>query len=102
MSLRALEQAEERLVQAERLSADSKERPAILHFVRILVVEDEVNIAHALDVRLRAEGFEVEVEHAGDTGLWRAQEGSFDAIILDLMLPKMNGYKSLCTASQRR
>lgn len=61
--------------------------------MRILVVEDEVNIAHALDVGLRAEGFEVEVEHAGDTGLWRAREGSFDAIILDLMLPKMNGYK---------
>ncbi len=61
--------------------------------MRILVIEDEVNIAHALDVGLRAEGFDVEVEHAGDTGLWRAQEGSFDAIILDLMLPKLNGYK---------
>lgn len=61
--------------------------------MRVLVVEDEVNIAKALAVGLRSEGFEVDVEHAGDTGLWRAQEGSFDAIILDLMLPKLNGYK---------
>ncbi len=61
--------------------------------MRVLVVEDEVNIARALEVGLRSEGFEVEVEHTGDAGLWRAQEGSFDAIILDLMLPRMNGYK---------
>ena len=68
--------------------------------MRVLVVEDEVNIARALEVGLRSEGFDVEVEHAGDAGLWRAQEGSFDAIILDLMLPKMNGYKvcSSCAA----
>ena len=61
--------------------------------MRVLVVEDEENIARALEVGLRSEGFEVEVEHAGDAGLWRAQEGSFDAIILDLMLPRMNGYE---------
>ncbi|MGB5758567.1 MAG: response regulator transcription factor [Acidimicrobiales bacterium] len=61
--------------------------------MRVLVVEDEVNIARALEVGLRSEGFEVEVEHTGDAGLWRAREGSFDAIILDLMLPKLNGYK---------
>ena len=68
--------------------------------MRILIVEDEVNIARALDVGFREEGFEVEVEHAGDTGLWRAQEGSFDAIILDLMLPKINGYK-ICSQLRR-
>ncbi len=61
--------------------------------MRVLVVEDEENIARALEIGLRSEGFEVEVERTGDAGLWRAQEGSFDAIILDLMLPRMNGYK---------
>lgn len=88
-----MEAAEKGLEIAEGFSAGSKQRPAIILLMRILVVEDEVNIAHALDVGLRAEGFEVEVENAGDTGLWRAREGSFDAIILDLMLPKINGYK---------
>ena len=61
--------------------------------MRVLVVEDEENIARALEIGLRSEGFEVEVENTGDVGLWRAQEGSFDAIILDLMLPRMNGYE---------
>jgi len=61
--------------------------------MRVLVVEDEVNVARAIEVGLESEGFEVEVEHTGDAGLWRAQEGSFDAIILDLMLPRMSGYK---------
>ena len=61
--------------------------------MRVLVVEDEENIARALEIGLRSEGFEVEVERTGDAGLWRAQEGTFDAIILDLMLPRMNGYK---------
>ena len=61
--------------------------------MRVLVVEDEENIARALQIGLRSEGFEVEVERTGDAGLWRAQEGTFDAIILDLMLPRMNGYK---------
>ena len=61
--------------------------------MRVLVVEDEENIARALEIGLRSAGFEVEVERTGDAGLWRAQEGTFDAIILDLMLPRMNGYK---------
>lgn len=61
--------------------------------MRVLVVEDEENIARALEVGLRSEGFDVEVEHAGDAGLWRAQEGAFDANILDLMLPRLNGFE---------
>ncbi len=65
--------------------------------MRVLVVEDEENIARALEIGLRSEGFDVEVEHAGDTGLWRAREGSFDAIVLDLMLPGMSGWR-VCAA----
>ena len=60
--------------------------------VRLLVVEDEVNLATAVAQGLRAEGYDVEVSHDGEDGLWRAREGQFDAILLDIMLPGMNGY----------
>ncbi len=65
--------------------------------MRILVVEDEVNLAAAIEAGLTAEGYEVEVASDGDDGLWRAQEGQFDAIILDILLPGMNGYRVCAT-----
>lgn len=61
--------------------------------MRLLVVEDEVNLAAAVAQGLRGEGYEVEIAHDGEEGLWRAREGQFDAIVLDIMLPGMNGYK---------
>jgi DNA-binding response OmpR family regulator len=61
--------------------------------VRILVVEDERTVASALRRGLQAEGYAVDIADNGEDGLWRAQEGSYDAIILDVMLPKLNGYK---------
>ncbi len=60
--------------------------------VRLLVVEDEVRLAAALERGLRAEGFEVDVAHTGPDGLWRAREGAYAAIVLDLLLPGLNGY----------
>lgn len=65
--------------------------------MRILIVEDEVNLATAIAQGLRAEGYDVEAVHDGEEGLWRAREGQFDAIVLDIMLPGMNGYK-ICRA----
>jgi DNA-binding response OmpR family regulator len=61
--------------------------------MRVLLIEDEQRLAEIVGADLRAEGMEVDVEHAGDTGLWRATEGSFDAIVLDIMLPVINGYE---------
>lgn len=59
----------------------------------MLVVEDEERLAGLIADGLRAEGIAVEIEHDGESGLWRATEGSYDAIILDIMLPKLNGYQ---------
>jgi two-component system OmpR family response regulator len=61
--------------------------------VRILVVEDEKRLAAGLRNGLEAEGFAVDVALDGVDGLWRAREHPYDALILDLMLPGMSGYK---------
>ena len=52
-----------------------------------------MNLATAVAQGLRAEGYDVEMAHDGEEGLWRAREGQFDAIVLDIMLPGMNGYR---------
>ena len=59
----------------------------------ILVVEDEALIADAIKMGLEAEGFAVDVTGRGDDGLLQAQTNDYDAIILDIMLPGMNGYQ---------
>jgi DNA-binding response OmpR family regulator len=61
--------------------------------VRVLVVDDEVRLADAVARGLTAEGFEVEVSHDGLDALWRAKERDYGAIVLDLLLPGMNGYQ---------
>jgi two-component system, OmpR family, response regulator len=60
--------------------------------VRILIVEDEPLIARALKQALEAESYVVDVATRGDDGLWMATESTYDAIVLDVMLPGMNGY----------
>ena len=61
--------------------------------MRLLLVEDEEALAASLEAGLRGEGFEVDVAHTGLDGLWRAREFSYGAIVLDILLPEMNGYK---------
>ncbi len=60
--------------------------------VRLLVVEDEQIMADSLRRGLEAEGFAVDVAPNGEDGLWLAREHDYDAILLDVMLPKVNGY----------
>ena len=67
------------------------DRPEAL--MRVLVVDDEQRLARSLRVGLEAEGFAVDVAHDGTDGLWLARENEYDAIVLDLMLPGINGYK---------
>jgi DNA-binding response OmpR family regulator len=61
--------------------------------VRVLLVEDEVGLADSITRGLAAEGFEVDAVHDGLEGLWRAREHRYAAVILDIMLPGMNGYQ---------
>ncbi|MGR6342055.1 response regulator transcription factor [Priestia megaterium] len=62
---------------------------------RILIVEDEVMIARALQIELEHEGYQVIVEHEGKTGLEAALNQSIDLILLDVMLPGLNGIEVL-------
>jgi two-component system OmpR family response regulator len=61
--------------------------------MRLLVVEDETRLAASLRTGLQAEGFAVDVAPDGAEGLWYAREHDYDAILLDVMLPVMNGYE---------
>jgi two-component system, OmpR family, response regulator len=61
--------------------------------VKLLLVEDDTKLAAAVRRGLEAEGFTVEVATDGDEGLWRATEGTFDLVLLDIMLPGRNGYR---------
>lgn len=61
--------------------------------MRVLVVEDNDAMADAVERGLRAEGFDVDVSENGVDGLWRASEFGYDAIVLDILLPRMNGYE---------
>ncbi|MBN9315887.1 MAG: response regulator transcription factor [Devosia sp.] len=59
--------------------------------MKILVVEDDRRIASFLERGLTAEGYQVSVEHDGRDGLERARQGDFDIVILDRMLPYVDG-----------
>ena len=69
--------------------------------MRILVVEDEAAMAQSLRSGLETEGFAVDVASDGEEALWYAGEVAYDAIVLDLMLPKINGFKVCRTLRER-
>jgi DNA-binding response OmpR family regulator len=62
---------------------------------RILIVDDDVELAALLSEYLGQEGFEIEVAHDGEVGLTRARSGEHVLVILDVMLPKRNGFEVL-------
>jgi two-component system OmpR family response regulator len=65
--------------------------------MRVLIVDDEERLADIVGRGLSAEGFNVDLADNGVDGLWKAKENAYDAIVLDIMLPGLNGYK-VCEA----
>lgn len=65
--------------------------------MRILIVDDEVRLADGVRRGLEAEGMVVDVAHNGVDGLARARDDDYDAIVLDVMMPGMSGYR-VCQA----
>ena len=63
----------------------------------ILIIEDEKNLARFVELELKHEGYNAEVHYNGRTGLDAALNNEWDAILLDLMLPELNGFRSLQT-----
>ncbi len=61
--------------------------------MRALVVEDELRLAAGLRNGLEAEGFAVDVALTGTDGLWHAREHAYDVVVLDLMLPEIDGFE---------
>ncbi len=70
--------------------------------MRVLVVDDERGLTRTLQKGLVAEGFAVDTAHDGETGLSLATHGDYDAIVLDVMLPRRNGYDVVEALRQRR
>lgn len=69
--------------------------------MRILLVDDDAELCSLLGQFLIREGFEVEFEHEGKRGLQRAVEGGADLIVLDVMIPGMDGFEILRNLRQR-
>ncbi|MGE3382044.1 MAG: response regulator [Pyrinomonadaceae bacterium] len=62
---------------------------------RVLIIDDDEELCELVSEYLNVEGFETECVHDGETGLKQANTGAYDMAILDVMLPKMNGFEVL-------
>ncbi len=70
--------------------------------MRVLIVEDEAKLAAYVKRGLEREGFAVDVAPDGEQGLWLATTEPYDAIVLDIMLPKLNGYRVCAQLREQR
>jgi heavy metal response regulator len=70
--------------------------------MRILVIEDEKKVGSFIKRGLEAANYSVDVEHDGEAGLRRLLEGGYDLVILDVMLPRLDGFNVMKEVRQRR
>ncbi len=80
---------------AEQENPSSDGPTAQVSSVRVLIVEDSRRLRDSLSLGLRRLGFAVDVAADGEEGLWQAESNAYDVIVLDLMLPKMDGLTDL-------
>jgi DNA-binding response OmpR family regulator len=69
---------------------------------RILIVEDEKPLAHALELKMTHEGYETTVASTGSEGLKEAVSGTYDLILLDLILPEVDGFAILEALKEKK
>jgi DNA-binding response OmpR family regulator len=69
--------------------------------MRVLVIEDSVRLQRTLGTALRKSGYAVDLSGDGEEGLWLANSNSYDVIVLDLMLPKLDGLSVLADMRRR-
>ena len=69
--------------------------------MRVLIVEDDPSMAASLRRGLEAEGYAVDVAADGDEAMWSASEHDFDVVVLDIMLPKRNGFQVVAELRRR-
>jgi DNA-binding response OmpR family regulator len=69
--------------------------------MRVLLVEDEARLAAYVKRGLEREGYAVDVAGDGEQGLWLASEQAYDVVVLDIMLPKLNGYRVCAELRQK-
>lgn len=69
--------------------------------MKILIVEDELHLAEGLKFNIEAEGFEAEVVGDGEAAIERLAAHTYDAVVLDVMLPKMDGFEVARTMRER-
>jgi len=70
--------------------------------MRILLIEDEADLLTGLAKALREEGYAVDTAADGEEGLYKAQNAEYDAVVLDVMLPRMDGWEVLRSLRQSR
>ena len=70
--------------------------------MRVLIVEDEPDLLQGLARALRDEGYAVDTAPDGEEGLYKAQNWEYDAVVLDIMLPKLNGWEVLTRLRKTR
>jgi len=63
--------------------------------MRVLIIEDDPHLLRSLAATLREENYAVDTAEDGEEGLFKAQNGNYDAIVLDVMLPRLNGWQIL-------
>ena len=70
--------------------------------MRVLIVEDEADLRTGLEQALREAGYAVDAAAEGPDGLYKAEAWDYDAIVLDVMLPEMDGWEILIASVRRR